>query len=258
MYNGYTITSAILNGTLLSKMMVNGTDTLAATVVETDAPVIWLDGADFTNSPPTTSWIDKSGRGNNATPINMTYTTTDGSDGIGGVVVDGVTSTSYLEIADTSDLAFGINDFTIHFYIKRLTKGGTVSQNIFGKNATGNQNTMSVAMYFSSGNLLKGKIGNGTYTAFDLNSSTFFSDLTRWYHIAMVRSGNSLFLFKDGVLESTKDVTGITVFTNTAKLLIGRISEIGVFAGSSSIDDFKIYKGTALWTAAFTPPTRTN
>ena len=52
--------------------------------------VLWLEGEDFFNSPPTTTWGDRSGNRNNATPSGMAYTTSSGSDGVGGVVFDGV------------------------------------------------------------------------------------------------------------------------------------------------------------------------
>jgi len=52
--------------------------------------VFWLEGEDFFNSPPTTTWGDRSGNRNNATPSGMAYTTSSGSDGVGGVVFDGV------------------------------------------------------------------------------------------------------------------------------------------------------------------------
>ena len=48
-----------------------------------------LEGKDFTNSPATTSWTDRSGSGNNAIPTNFTHTISSGSDGAGGVVFDG-------------------------------------------------------------------------------------------------------------------------------------------------------------------------
>lgn len=52
--------------------------------------VLYLDGRDFTNSPPSALWMDRSGLGNNAVPTGFAYTTLSGSDGNGGVNQDGV------------------------------------------------------------------------------------------------------------------------------------------------------------------------
>jgi hypothetical protein len=51
--------------------------------------ILWLDGADFKNSPQTASWIDRSGSGNNATALNFGYTNTSGSNGADAVALDG-------------------------------------------------------------------------------------------------------------------------------------------------------------------------
>jgi len=58
--------------------------------IVSDGLVMNLNGADFSNSPPTTTLIDESCSGNNATPFGFGYTVTSGSDGLGGVAFDGV------------------------------------------------------------------------------------------------------------------------------------------------------------------------
>src|SRR5690606_2721951 len=50
---------------------------------------LYLNAEDFTNSPQTTSWIDRSGCGNNANVYNFGYTSSSGSDGNGRLVFDG-------------------------------------------------------------------------------------------------------------------------------------------------------------------------
>ena len=67
--------------------------------------VLYLNGRDFTNSPPTTAWIDKSGLGNNAIPSGMAYTTASGSDGSGGVMFDGIDDIATLGVNTVGDSA---------------------------------------------------------------------------------------------------------------------------------------------------------
>lgn len=55
-----------------------------------DGLVLWLEGEDFKNSPPSATWKDRSPRGNHATASGFAYTEASGSDGQGGVKFDGV------------------------------------------------------------------------------------------------------------------------------------------------------------------------
>lgn len=71
-------------------MLIKNTMLMARKNIVKSGLVLWLEGKDFTNTPQTTSWRDRSRLGNNGTPINMAYTTSSGSDGVGGVVFDGV------------------------------------------------------------------------------------------------------------------------------------------------------------------------
>jgi hypothetical protein len=59
------------------------------TDIVTDGLVLWLDGDDFSNVPQTTKWVDRSGMGNHAIASGFAYTQASGSDGFGGVNLDG-------------------------------------------------------------------------------------------------------------------------------------------------------------------------
>ena len=65
--------------------------------------ILYLDGNDFQNTPPTSIWLDKSGFGNNATPSGFAYTTASGSDGVGGVVFDGIDDIATLGVSTVGD-----------------------------------------------------------------------------------------------------------------------------------------------------------
>ncbi len=58
-----------------------------------DGLVLWLDGSDFINNSSNTTWVDRSGNGNNATATNFNYDSYSGSDNKGGVIFDGVNDT---------------------------------------------------------------------------------------------------------------------------------------------------------------------
>ena len=80
--------------------------------------------------------------------------------------------------------------------------------------------------------------------------STTTASVSTWYHVAYVRSGTSFNLYVNGILEST--VTNSDSF-NFSGWTIGRGYYDNQFNGY--IDDFRITKGVARYTAPFTPPT---
>lgn len=79
-----------------------------------DGMVSLLDGFDFENSPQTTTWIDKSGNGNDAIPYNFGYTISSGSGGDGSIVFDG--NNDYFVAKNPIK---GLNTFTIIFWFKQ-------------------------------------------------------------------------------------------------------------------------------------------
>jgi hypothetical protein len=65
---------------------LNGYSLARNKAMTADNLMLWVDGADFTNSPQTTSLTDRSGNGYNLTANGFTYTSTSGSDGAGNIV----------------------------------------------------------------------------------------------------------------------------------------------------------------------------
>lgn len=89
----------------------------------------------------------------------------------------------------------------------------------------------------------------------NVQAITDISEITTWHHVAMVRNGNDLLLFLDGILQGTTDVTGITVNNSTNKFAVGREGEAVIYPYKGWIDEFRFSKGLARWTENFTPPT---
>jgi len=99
-------------------MLIKNTMLMAKKNIVKSGLVLWLEGKDFTNTPPTTTWRDRSGLGNNATPHGMAYTPSSGSDDVGGVVFDGVDD--YCSQISTNIMAFGVDNFAIIANIELL------------------------------------------------------------------------------------------------------------------------------------------
>ena len=86
-----------------SKLLTNPLYRPISIPIVADGLVLYLDGRDFTNSPPTTTWLDKSGLVNNAIPSGFGYTTASGSDGSGGVMFDGIDDIATLGVSTVGD-----------------------------------------------------------------------------------------------------------------------------------------------------------
>ena len=75
-----------------------------------------------------------------------------------------------------------------------------------------------------------------------------------WQHIAFTRSGNTFRVFRNGILLAT-DTDSANITKDGAGIAQGKYGSDGI---NGYVDQYRITKGTALWTSAFTPPTRRN
>lgn len=163
-----------------------------------------------------------------------------------GVSFDG--SGDYLTVPYSSNLQLGSSDFTIEFFIffnsvasgQRIVSGdgnssGTLNW-CFYTDSTGTLNyflSTSGTAWTVSGNLV-GNISVG-----------------QWYHVALVRNGSTFTPYLNGVAGTTA-TTSSALYTTTTGITIGAINSGNYFNGN--ISNLRILKGTAQYTAAFTPP----
>lgn len=97
---------------------------------------------------------------------------------------------------------------------------------------------------------------NNTLQFFFLGGSSITSTSTvsasSWVHLAVTRSGNTVRQFIDGTLDATT-ATFSSGTSNTQELRLG-IDELAGDGFNGYIDDLRITKGVARYTANFTPP----
>lgn len=146
----------------------------------------------------------------------------------------------YLSVGSHSDFSFGTGDFTVEFWVRHAAIN---DQQIYidFRSAT----TDHFVFYVRSDNKLEYYDGN-TYT------STVTMAASTWYHLAVVRSGTSLKIYRDGteVISATNSTAlsaqncfiGIDYLATSANSMNGHIDEIRV-------------SNIARYTAAFTAPT---
>jgi hypothetical protein len=83
-----------------------------------------------------------------------------------------------------------------------------------------------------------------------------------WYHLAACRKGNTLYLFIDGVLVVSGDMTGVTIYDFNDVLRVPGYKGSGgtvqncTSGGTGWVDEVSIHKGRAIWTRSFDKPNR--
>jgi hypothetical protein len=199
----------------------------------------------ITDSSPTPKTVTAVG--------NAQISTAQSKFGGASIAFDG--NGDYLTFPHTNQLELGAGNFTIEFwaYINALSGTFTAIVGQWQAGANALQNSWYVAINaFNTTN----KFGF-TYTDGVVSTNLAFGDANTtgaWNHYAIVRSGNSLFAFKDGqLLNSGGTAIAVTINNGDRHANIGSLETGGFFNGY--IDDLRITKGIARYTANFTPPT---
>ena len=158
----------------------------------------------------------------------------------------------WIDTPDNDDFNTGSGNFSIDLWVKRNTTG--TRQAITGQSDAAGSNT-SGWIEFTATNTIRGIVNKSDNSVAYIAASTGTITDSNWHHIAFVRDGNTLRLFKDGVADGTADVTGITLINSPSKFAIGRGGEYADLYFNGWVDEFRYSKGIARWTANFTPPT---
>ena len=185
----------------------------------------------FTDSSPNALTVTANGNAQ----ISTTQSKYNGSAGY----FDG--TGDYLSIAATSAIDLGSGDFTIEFWVRPAPKTNAVDA-VFGY---GNYSCM---FYHDGTNWTLEMSSNGSSNQLVISCAVTLND---WQHIAIVRNGSGVVVYKNGVSSATGTFTG-TLATSSRTLRIGDNGNSQNINGY--IDNFKITKGVARYTSAFTSP----
>lgn len=157
-------------------------------------------------------------------------------------------SGDYLTITPQGDeFIFGTGDFTIECWVYYTGSGWNT---IFGNNYT-NTNNNSYWLGFSIPNV---KFIHRTSSGIITNLTSSVISSNSWHFISVSRNGANLRLFVDGNIQST-DTNFSTAFvgiSGNSFVGVASISMPDIFSGY--IQDLRITKGVARYTANFTPP----
>jgi hypothetical protein len=166
----------------------------------------------------------------------------------GSAYFDG--SGDYLSIPSNAGFQFGSGNFTLECWAYMT---GAAQQFLFAQWSSPNRSW--VFLIRSSGTVL-----SFAYSTTGSNETSIDISITsqpgRWAHFAAVRDGNTLTLYMNGVAVGTGSMTGVTLYSATQAVEIGRNPEATTtWNFNGYMTDARVVKGTAVYTAAFTPPT---
>jgi hypothetical protein len=188
-------------------------------------------------------------------PFGFTSATTNGYtvSTIGGSgYFDG--TGDYLTLASNTATAFQSNNFTMEFYVY-LTNGSANANQCFYSNYTTFTNAGSI--YFG-----KHTNNNGFVTVWFSNYSISVPLLAestlppnnQWTHYALVRSGNTFSLYRNGALSTSSTAfTGAATTSSNANWIFTNGDGLSL-TPAGYLTDFRTVNGTAVYTSNFVPP----
>jgi hypothetical protein len=179
---------------------------------------------------------------------NVQHDTSEKPFGFSSILFDG--SDGYISIADSDDFHFGSNDFTIDFwlYANTLVNGSVIATKI----DTSPFSEASWQIYLDVNNLQFYADSNGDANwdvVFGLNWDNITTGA--WNHHAITRQGNTFRVFTNGVLSNTAESSS-AIFNSSEPLVIGANLVPGNY-WDGNIKEFRIVKGTAVYTENFKP-----
>ena len=160
-------------------------------------------------------------------------------------------SGGHLKYPADAGFAMGSEDFTVEAWVFPTATPSTLSD-IVGTNRSGGAGNGWCLRLRPGMNPVAGLSTNGAdYIGLE-GAATI--PLNAWSHVALVRNGSTATLYVNGTSSASASITGAQ-FDPGAGLAIGRNEANSSWYFFGHIDDLRITKGVARYTADFTPPT---
>lgn len=161
---------------------------------------------------------------------------------------------SYIQPNTVRALQFDNNDFTIQTWLyisANLTSTYHVIISQRGSFSSEHNLTFLVNGLDSGGKLMLQWGGNNGSTPSTIVEDPATFPVGQWVHVAVTRTGNTVRLFKDGIIVDTETISG-SFFHTTNVIQIGRI--VSGYYLNGYMQDLQVTRGYSRYTANFTPP----
>lgn len=236
------------NGWMSDVRIIKGTALYTANYTPPTAPLTAVSGTSVLASGTNAGIFDAASINDLSTIGNAQVSTTQAKFGTTSVAFDG--TGDYLITRQTPQTQFGNGDFTWETWVYRSNSSDCA---FYSDRGAGDYNGWMVGIRNNYVFLLASN--NGSSWGIDTYASTAGSTVptTTWAHIAVVRSGSTWAVYINGTQSYTRTLSG-TLAQTAASVVIGS-DLLGVSAFNGYMDDLRITKGVARYTANFTPPT---
>jgi hypothetical protein len=151
----------------------------------------------------------------------------------------------WLTTPSSNDFAYGAGDFTLEGWLNPSTTTA-VDRVIWDQRVTSSD---AGIVFFIDPN---GRLNSFQGTVLRANSGSLLLQSNTWQHFAYVRSSGVLYVYIGGQLGGSVSLT--TSLASPGTVRIG-VRNDNTLPYSGYIDDLRITKGVARYTANFTPPT---
>ncbi len=166
-----------------------------------------------------------------------------------GQALDFTVANTGFSVANFAGIQFGSGDFTVECWLKPTISGDSTNHQFLNK--SNGTTTDWFFLYFSD--QLRFGIPN---LAFQTAAVPVSIEDGNWHHVAFVRSGTNTYMFLDGSVIDSSSVSGSISNTSGADLGIGHYLTNFSEQYDGLMDEVRISKGIARWTANFTPPSQ--
>lgn len=222
------------------------TGIIASRVVVTECDPYWNNVASllhFNGTNGSTTFTDQTGKvwthSGNA-QIDTAQSKFGGASGLFDGLSDWITTPPSL------DFEFGSGDFTVEMFVR---VSALTNQVFIGARNDPGYTPFGIGIFGSKLQMLISKTGT-SWAATAADTVNFTTNT--WIHIALVRNGTSVVLYKNGVSAASATVSGnLMTFENYLQVGAWGTSEYYV---NGHIDELRITKGVARYTTSFTPP----
>ncbi|MCD9024303.1 LamG domain-containing protein [Cohnella silvisoli] len=157
----------------------------------------------------------------------------------------------WIDTPASDDFSFGSGDFTIDFWMRPnsfaalgYVFGSADVNTAYGSIGVATTTTPRIRLIYHKQGDPSQITADGTTS---LNTAT-------WYHVAIVKYGEYLKLYLNGNAEISVLAQGMQIQRCLNKFAIGRAGEYTSNNFNGWIDEFRVVKGKAMYTANFTPP----
>jgi hypothetical protein len=242
-FNGYISNFRLVNGTCLYPSGTTFTPpTAPLTAVTNTALLLGMSNAAI---------FDNAILNNLETVADAQISTSVFKYGTGSMKFDG--TGDYLSSPPKTAFNLGTGNFTIECWINFTN---LTASPVFAGQTNNTLGELSFYLSVSSTGAFISSVQNSGYVYKTITSSTGVITSGTWYHISLVRDGNTNRQYVNGVQTGTIDVTGFTVRSSVDVFGVGGTLYAAALP-TGYIDDFRFTKGICRYPSGttFTPPT---